>query len=381
MSQQEAQQSCGLKNSGCPPTNDNDVSVERDDSTKFFRFAFVDGITGLWTTTLTTSTAFENGNYPDEIVCPVGGLVVFHYPQSNHDVARLPSQEAWDSCNLTNAIILSPSTLPSLPTEPNLLLPDVSYYFNCSEPNTTSYITCSVPGHCEAGQKVKIRTSATEYAFDVESNEWNIHVASISRILRLLNSHQDDETGLFIMDHGYQTEELADATLELIWCAMDHCPMAARDVSHTATREDCESMIYTLMGFVSRKRPVPQWNISEDYYRKAIQRGGSNECAAQSYISQLFWSKGEYATAVNETTTLCRLCSDTEPLLVAQTKLDFDKVIRMSVASGGGAKEPPSWPNECLPLVSDGQTSATPIPTHVLPAITFLLNCLLVWLR
>eukprot|EP00977_Amphora_coffeiformis_P030325 scaffold46277_cov183-Amphora_coffeaeformis.AAC.1 len=78
------------------------------------------------------------------------------------------------------------------------------------------------------------------------------------------------------MDHGYQTEALATQTRELIWCAMDHCPDAARDFDPTATTADCESILYTLLGFVSRKRPIPQWERAIDYYHEAIRRGGNN---------------------------------------------------------------------------------------------------------
>ena len=129
------------------------------------------------------------------------------------------------------------------------------------------------------------------------------------------------------MDHGYQTEALAEQTLELIWCALDHCPGPALAFDPDASVADCESMIYTLMGFVSRKRPIPQYDKATQYYYEAIARGGSNACAAQSYLTQLYWSRGPYYAeeAQNQTLALCQACAASDPLLVRQAKQEYDR--------------------------------------------------------
>ena len=111
------------------------------------------------------------------------------------------------------------------------------------------------------------------------------------------------------MDRAFETEHVANTTSDLIWCALDHCPTFAQDVFVDATLEDCESIVFTLLGYVNRKRPVPQWNFSEHYYRQALERNtSSNWCAAQSYVTQLFLSKGDWSSAQAELEILCQEC-------------------------------------------------------------------------
>lgn len=185
---------CGLKNSGCP-SNDDGPSASPDtppgrtenDETTMRRFIFVDGKTGAWSTL---------EPYAPEIVCPVGSIVVFHYPATWHDVVALPSQQAFDACDISNVTVLSPFALP------DSAYPDVSYYYPCSEPGNVAYLTCSVPGHCEAGQKIRIRTSASEFAWDPLTQAWILHVQSIPRLLRLLNYREGDDVSLTLY-RGY----------------------------------------------------------------------------------------------------------------------------------------------------------------------------------
>jgi hypothetical protein len=220
-----------------------------------------------------------------------------------------------------------------------------------------------------------------------------LHVESIPRLLRLLNYHQDPTTGLFIMDRGYQTEALAEQTLELIWCALEHCPTPALlELEPNATTADCESMIYTLLGFVSRKRPIPQWDRAQNYYTKAIARGGSNICAALSYMTQLYWTRLGSATtdnlvdssytntydfdhdyyitqAQNQTIALCETCAVSNPLLVQQARQEYDKYPTLLQAS--------LWPEvECIAAAAAAAaaTSNTNPPTSgatVAPPTTF----------
>lgn len=170
------------------------------------------------------------------------------------------------------------------------------------------------------------------------------------------------------MDHGYQTEALAEQTLELIWCALDHCPGPALEFNPDSTIAECESVLYTLMGFVSRKRPVPQWDRAEEYYNKAILRGGSNLCAAQSYLTQLYWSRGPdfIEQAQNQTIVLCKACAASDPLLVLQAKQEFEK-------QGFG-----TWPAlECANADTTlSSSSATPLFATGQPSLWMMLSLL-----
>ena len=334
--------SCGgLKNSGCSNGNDSFPPPEIDGSENnpleprpLQRVALVDGNTGLWT--------LRNGNY-GRIQCPVGGTVVFYYPLNTHDVVQVETEEDFKSCNFSSAVTLS----PRIPT--GTISDTVTYFYNCSTPNTTHYLTCSVPGHCAAGQKVIIETT-NDFAWNASTGEWNFHVTSLRLLLTILGYRQEASTGLFIMDRGFQTEDVATHTANLIWCALDHCPSAAHDVDPTATNETCASMIYTLLGYVHRKRPLPQWTTSLDYYQRAIKLEGPNQCAAESYLTQLYLNflvlspqeqdnhslldrlpngianRTAFDLAYQQTRQLCTLCSATSPLLVQQARAEYRRL-------------------------------------------------------
>jgi hypothetical protein len=228
-------------------------------------------------------------------------------------------------------------------------------------------LTCSVPGHCQADQKVIIRTHnetadnnsnltvVTSTEHDNHHHHNNTHwetdshssalppVDSLARILRLLgfrreqqtfpkrvtntdNGETDTMTVTFmatIMDRGFQTEELATKTTELIWCALYHsCPDFVQDVFPGATMEECQATVWTLLGFVTRKRPIPNYDLSETYYHTALEVLRNQTvttttstsittttycCTALSYLSQLYLSKGDI---INATDTIATLCTD-----------------------------------------------------------------------
>lgn len=323
--------SCGLKNSLCQDTSNNDRPPE---DPLHQRFSFVDGDEGLWTT---------DRDY-GSITCPVGGLIVFFYPVGTHDIVQVEIFDDWNSCNnIENATLLSPRMIVSDGSSDNSsqrispsLFSAISYYYMCSTPGETAYLTCSVPGHCKANQKVVIRTSETEYAYDRDTGNWTLHVDSQSRVLKVLGYHTSseqqqsdnsnkDDTAVVRMERGYQTEELANITTNLVWCALDHCPHFALDFDAVATKQDCESTVFTLLGFLSRKRPLPQWEVSEKYYQEAIERGGKNNCTARSYLSQLYLNKGDWINASEAIISLCSTCQD-QPALILQARHEYNRI-------------------------------------------------------
>mmetsp|Transcript_29888 Transcript_29888/g.68576 ORF Transcript_29888/g.68576 Transcript_29888/m.68576 type:complete len:106 (+) Transcript_29888:330-647(+) len=96
----------------------------------------------------------------------------------------------------------------------------VTYYYDCTDPGRVDYVSCSIPGHCEEGQKIRVRTSSDVRAVGEFTVEWILHVDSLERITRLMgrrsNDGDGDEPGTVILDRGYQTEALADRTMEWI---------------------------------------------------------------------------------------------------------------------------------------------------------------------
>jgi hypothetical protein len=211
----------------------------------------------------------------------------------------------------------------------------VTYYHNCTTPGKTEYLSCSIPGHCEAGQKIVVQTSATVKAQDDATGEWLMHVDSLGQVLNVLGRRYDPTTGFLILDRGFQTEQLAEQTIDWIWCGMDHCPSFA-DILPNATLADCKGAVYSLMGYVSRKRPEPQWSKAEYYYNRAIDAGGIYECDARSYLTELFLQKGDYETALTKVNDLCEFCGkgdvgDPYGNAVRQVKSMFDA---LSVEAG-----------------------------------------------
>jgi len=101
--------------------------------------------------------------------------------------------------------------------------PSQTSYYECKHPNWTEYVSYSLPGLCGSRQKIKIHTSDAVYAFvknrtdsqgENELIEWSIHVNFIYRVMKLLGARNNLTACFLSIDRGYQTEELAEQTLE-----------------------------------------------------------------------------------------------------------------------------------------------------------------------
>ena len=370
---------CGIKNSvPCRPEQTNhEHNTNKPTIHPTFPFRFVDRNTGIWSIP-------DTNPYERIFDCPYNSTVVFNYLKNTHDVVKLNSAAEYDQCNVSNAQTLSPSNYKLLLDASSLQnndggtenvttsvlvdLPDVTYYHKCLGPiNSTEYITCSIPGHCQYGQKIILRTvdvvEVTNKSIYHDHNDTmpQMQVDSLAQLLILLGSRDDPETGFLIIDRGYQTEALADQTHEWIWCALEHhCPSMAWDVWPDATMQDCTSILYLLLGFINRKRPIPKWENAEHYYRLAINDSNAtnitisevesvnnsnnhmfltsrNECAARSYLSKLFLDKGDFKSATKEADILCYRCDgkfvidgdsdivrNSATIAIKQAKYEFD---------------------------------------------------------
>eukprot|EP01012_Entosiphon_sulcatum_P021025 TRINITY_DN25841_c0_g1_i1.p1 TRINITY_DN25841_c0_g1~~TRINITY_DN25841_c0_g1_i1.p1 ORF type:complete len:271 (+),score=34.55 TRINITY_DN25841_c0_g1_i1:35-847(+) len=98
------------------------------------------------------------GEYPD-ITVRQGDSVVFLYRQGYHDVAVIPTQAAWNSCDLsavTTYALLNGSVAAS---KPGTSVVDPSGFVTYTYvPQTIGQVlfVCSVGSHCLSGQKVTI---------------------------------------------------------------------------------------------------------------------------------------------------------------------------------------------------------------------------------
>ena len=112
--------------------------------------------------------------------CADGATMVFWWEsEMPHDLVRLPSAEALASCNFSATETLAPEGLTG------------EHHLHCVG-GETYHLACSVPGHCEAGQRVTVQASASVAAFD-EAGEPQLHVSSWARMMLLLGYVASDE--------------------------------------------------------------------------------------------------------------------------------------------------------------------------------------------
>jgi hypothetical protein len=248
------------------------------------RFLFADGEggTGLW----------EAGMSYSPLRCAVGGLVAFHWESPFHDLVQLPDEAAFNSCDMSGAVTLA-STSRS------------SYYYDCATPGATVYLACSVGSHCAMGQKVAVTTSENVHAVDEASGEALIHVKSLKRVMTLLGAEEGADAAA--LTRGFETDAQAEATLDLLWCLPAHCPASARDWDASATEASCEADVYNLAGYVTRKRPTPDFAKAEEYYRTALAKVPTH-CPTLQYLTELYLMTSNSSWAVATAVDLCAAC-------------------------------------------------------------------------
>lgn len=162
------------------------------------RWEFADGQDGEWSVLPAVTE-----RYGSTLHCAAGAMVSFWWDGWEHDVVRLPSADALASCDLGEAVPIAP------------LARSGQVHLPCATPGEDIYLTCSVSGHCQAGQRLHVHVSPTVYAF-AASGAKLLHSDSLARVYTLLGVG-GGEYGLDLT-RGYQTEELAESTLQLVWC-------------------------------------------------------------------------------------------------------------------------------------------------------------------
>lgn len=235
-----------------------------------------------------------------------------------------------------------------------------SYYFTCDESlaGTSVWMSCSVSDHCVRGQRLEVRVSASVRAYDSSTSDPLIHVTSLARIMKLLSFRVDSAGGKHL-DRGYQTEALADKTLELVWCLEAHCPDSARDWDPDATHDSCLADVNNIAGFVSRKRPSPKFDVAHAYYTTALSHVPAH-CPTLGYLAELYVMKSNATGAEQTAQTLCAACGPISPTAMQ---------VAASFASGGMA-----WPSDgyCAfgpPSLPPKQPSSPPPPSPPPPRV------------
>ena len=240
-------------------------------------------------------------------------------------MVRLQSRAHYDACDFTGAVTLAPQGADGI---------EQSYYYECATPGS-DFLSCSIAGHCAAGQKLEVNTSSTESVFDA-NGETLLHAKSLRQVMTLLGAPQ--------MDRGYQTELQANHTLEVIWCLESHAPDSCKDWQGDSTVASCKADVHNLAGFVSRKRPLPDYSAARTYYDEAL-GFDVNHCPTLQYLTELYLQVGNTSGAIDTAERLCTAC-DAASRYAAETRTAFEtrSIDGESVNAPAACFAPPSAP-------------------------------------
>jgi len=210
----------------------------------------------------------------DAIKVTVGDVLVFKKSQASDDVFAVPSQWHYAECNFTDGG-------NALPADASSTASEFRYTIRAQDTNTRLYLASSRESACSAGQRVLVSVD-------------DFKQGTLAEVVHLINTKT------------YNTEKGAVELIERIWCFEDHCPMPAMgfyEGNAEWSKERCKADAFSLLGFVYRKRPVPQIQRAEMYYKKALALVPTH-CEATEYMGELYIQIGDFATA---STTFTRL--------------------------------------------------------------------------
>ena len=98
-------------------------------------------------------------------------------------------------------------------------------------------------------------------------------------------------------------DELAqyDKAEYYLWCVVGHCEDCSAGSCETSrvgldSRDECRSATLNYLGFVNRKKAVPDYDHAEDYYLEALDLWPQN-CGALEYLAELYETTGNATAA------------------------------------------------------------------------------------
>ena len=100
-------------------------------------------------------------------------------------------------------------------------------------------------------------------------------------------------------------DELAqyDKAEYYLWCVVGHCEDCSGSAGSCETsyvgldsRDECRSATLNYLGFVNRKKAVPDYDHAEDYYLEALDLWPQN-CGALEYLAELYETTGNATAA------------------------------------------------------------------------------------
>ena len=152
--------------------------------------------------------------YAAPLHCAIDGTVVFHWAAEWHDLQRFASKQHMENCDFDGAQPLAAVGDAGTTT---------SFYLACATPGEEIHVGCSVADHCAQGQKLSIHVSPSVHALAADGSPL-LHVDSYARVMKLLG-HTIDAEGFVHLTRGFQTDHLAETSLDFVWCALrSACP-------------------------------------------------------------------------------------------------------------------------------------------------------------
>ena len=105
-------------------------------------------------------------------------------------------------------------------------------------------------------------------------------------------------------------------------CLEAHCPTSALDWDEDATTDSCLADVNNLAGFVSRKRPAPQYEHAAAYYTAALGLVPTH-CPSLGYYAELHVAVGNLTAAHETALKLCAACGGSLSSLALQIAASF----------------------------------------------------------
>jgi hypothetical protein len=157
--------------------------------------------------------------YAAPLHCAINGTVVFHWAAQWHDLQRFASKQHMEDCDFDDAQLLAAAGGAAGTA--------TSFYLACATPGEEIHVGCSVEDHCSRGQKLSIHVSPSVHALAADGSPL-LHVDSYARVMDLLG-HTIDAEGFVHLTRGFQTDHLAETSLDFVWCVLRAtCPSHPR---------------------------------------------------------------------------------------------------------------------------------------------------------
>jgi tetratricopeptide (TPR) repeat protein len=252
----------------------------------------------------------------DPIQVTVGDVLVFKKAVAGDDVFALASQWHYAECDFSDGGAPLAADATSSGNE-------VRYTIRAQDKNKRLYLASSRAGACKGGQRVLVSVD-------------DFKQGTLAEALHLI----DLKT--------YETDEGARHLIERIWCFEDHCPTPAMgwyEGNAEWAKARCVADAYSLLGFVYRKKPSPELQRAEKYYKKALELVPQH-CEATSYMGEFYLQTSDLPKA-----------SDTYLRLEALADTQKSEACKVSLRALQAAWNKKGW---CPPADANSKAAATP---------------------